>query len=84
MPQIIVRADPTLDGAEGAITMKERVISANLTSGHFGAQLIERVSWAVRDAHEAERVVEARGHAAHLAAQRVEAQPAAPELRLAS
>jgi hypothetical protein len=57
MPQIIVRADPTNDGDEGAITMQERVVSDNLDSSHFGAQLIERVAWAVRDAHDAERSV---------------------------
>ena len=54
MPRIIVMSDPSSE-REGAVTLDERVTSANLRSGHDSAQLIERVGWAVHDADEAER-----------------------------
>jgi hypothetical protein len=54
MPRIIVMSDPSIE-REGAVTLDERVTSANLRSGHDSAQLIERVGWAVHDADEAER-----------------------------
>ncbi|HZA89928.1 MAG TPA: hypothetical protein VE401_06810 [Solirubrobacterales bacterium] len=38
-----------------AITLDERISPADLGSGHFSAQLIERVGWAVHDADDAER-----------------------------
>lgn len=40
--------------SEGAITLQERVTSADMQSGHHAAQLIERVGWAVHDADEEE------------------------------
>jgi hypothetical protein len=54
MPRIIVMSDPSIEH-EGAVTLDERVTSANLRSGHDSAQLIERVGWAVHDADEVER-----------------------------
>ena len=42
MPRIIVMSDPSIE-REGAVTLDERVTSANLRSGHDSAQLIERV-----------------------------------------
>ena len=54
MPRIIVMSDPSIE-REGAVTLDERVTSANLRSGHDSAQLIERVGWAVHDADEVER-----------------------------
>jgi len=54
MPRIIVMSE-TSTHPEGAITLDERVVSADLQSGHRSAQLIERVGWAVHDAHDAER-----------------------------
>ena len=49
-PLVTVVAPP-----EGAITLDERVTSADLRSGHHSAQLIERVGWAVHDADDVER-----------------------------
>jgi hypothetical protein len=54
MPRIIVMSEPST-ASEGAITLDERVASADLRSGHRSAQLIERVGWAVHDADDAER-----------------------------
>jgi hypothetical protein len=53
MPRIVVMSDQRTEG-EGAITLDERVTSADLRSGHHSAQLIERVGWAVHDADDAE------------------------------
>jgi hypothetical protein len=53
MPRIIVMSEPGAE-PEGAITLDERVTSADLRSGHHSAQLIERVGWAVHDADDAE------------------------------
>jgi hypothetical protein len=50
MPQIIVTADPTEDDAP--VTLRERVTLSDFESGHFAKQLIERLAWAVEDAHE--------------------------------
>ncbi len=55
MPRIIVMSEPSSQ-PEGAITLDERVASADLQSGHRSAQLIERVGWAAHDA-EREQVV---------------------------
>ena len=54
MPRIIVMSEPNV-APEGAITLDERVSSADLRSGHHSAQLIERVGWAVHDADDVER-----------------------------
>jgi hypothetical protein len=53
MPQIIVVADSTEEG-EGAVMFRERINPADLESEHFAARLIERLGWAVEDAHRAE------------------------------
>lgn len=53
MPRIIVMSESSAE-REGAITLDERVGSADLRSGHHSAQLIERVGWAVHDADENE------------------------------
>jgi hypothetical protein len=34
--------------------LRERINVADLESDHFAAQLVERLGWAVSDAHEAE------------------------------
>jgi hypothetical protein len=61
MPRIIVTSEPTAE-REGAITLNERVASADLRSDHHSAQLIERVGWAVHDADDVEReALEAAG-----------------------
>jgi hypothetical protein len=58
MPHIIVMADAETDRGEAAVTLRERISLADLESQHFGKQLLERLNWAVEDAHEAEQAVE--------------------------
>ena len=55
MPQIIVAADRGAAFGEGAVTFRERVNVTDFESGHFAAQLVERLGWAVEDADVAER-----------------------------
>ncbi len=55
MPQIIVTADDTDTRGEGAIMLRERVTVTDFESGHFAAQLVERLGWAVNDAAEVEK-----------------------------
>jgi hypothetical protein len=55
MPRIIVMSESSPE-REGAITLDERVASADMQSGHQAAQLIERVGWAVHDADDAEQL----------------------------
>ena len=57
MPRIIVMSESSTQH-EGAITLDERVASADMRSGHHAAQLIERVGWAVHDADDAEEAPE--------------------------
>jgi hypothetical protein len=55
MPQIIVTADsPTEDGSP-PVMFRERVTERDFESGHFAAQLMERLGWAVGDAHAVDR-----------------------------
>lgn len=55
MPHIIVTADRGDGRDEGAVMLRERVNVADFESHHFASQLVERLGWAVEDAHEAER-----------------------------
>lgn len=55
MPRIIVTADSTRDGDESAVMLTERVSVRDFESPHFQTQLVERLGWAVGDAHDAER-----------------------------
>jgi hypothetical protein len=55
MPQIIVMADRSRGRGEEAVMLKERVNVADFESDHFAAQLVERLGWAVSDAHDVER-----------------------------
>ncbi|MGO9901030.1 MAG: hypothetical protein ACLP0J_15365 [Solirubrobacteraceae bacterium] len=50
MPRIIVTADWPAD----IVMLSERISVADLESDHFRAQLLERLSWAVSDAHATE------------------------------
>jgi len=59
MPQIIVTADRRAALGEGAVMLCERVTVADLESEHFATQLVERLSWAVADADEIERLGDA-------------------------
>jgi hypothetical protein len=59
VPQVIVTAaDCCGDQLEGAVTLREWVNLADFDSEHFVAQLIERLAWAVGDAHGSEASVE--------------------------
>lgn len=58
MPQIMVKADKNGEREE-TVMLRERVTASDLESDHFAAQLIERLGWAVADAHEIEHA--ARG-----------------------
>ena len=51
MPQIIV----TANDHEAAVILRERVNPSDFEGDHFDAQLIERLGWAVSDAHGAEQ-----------------------------
>jgi hypothetical protein len=53
MPEIIVTAG-AVQNEEGPVLLRERVTARDLESGHFAAQLVERVGWAVLDADELE------------------------------
>jgi hypothetical protein len=53
MPRIIIEASPTQESA-GERTFSERIVTQNLQSGHYTAQLLERMIWAVADAEAAE------------------------------
>jgi hypothetical protein len=68
VPHIIVTADHTDDRGEGAVMLIERISPADFESQHFASQLVERLGWAVGDAHDAERAAAA------------EAQPDQPDV----
>ena len=51
VPRIIVMADRATD----TVMLSERIGVADLDGEHFRAQLLERLSWAVGDAHAAEQ-----------------------------
>ena len=55
MPSIIVVSQQAGSDGEEAVVWTERVSAALLESSHFGAQLLERVAWALHDAEAAER-----------------------------
>lgn len=55
MPQIIVTADASSRGREQAVMFTERVSVRDFESDHFQSQLVERIGWAVGDAHELEQ-----------------------------
>ena len=55
MPQIIVTADRRPDRGDGAVLLRERVTVSDFESDHFVVHLLERLGWAVDDAHEVER-----------------------------
>jgi hypothetical protein len=55
MAKIIVTADrPERDAP--AVLLEESVHSVHLSTEHAAGQLIERLSWALRDAEELERL----------------------------
>jgi hypothetical protein len=54
MPQIIVTANKPAERGDDAVTLRERITISDFESDHFAAQLVERLGWAVGDAHEVE------------------------------
>ena len=55
MPQIIVTADETRAEDQTNVMLRERINVSDFESDHFAAQLVERLGWAVSDAHDAEQ-----------------------------
>jgi len=55
MPQIIVTADRGSGQGEGAVLLRERINSSDFESATFAARLVERLGWAVDDAHAVEQ-----------------------------
>ncbi len=86
MPRVIVTTNLPPAG-QAPVLLDEHVSTVHLSSEHSAAQLIERLTWAVRDAEEAElrRIARpllseqaaARSHARRKAA-RSEPQPPPP------
>ncbi len=60
MPHIIVTADREDERGEGAVMLRERINVTDFESDHFAARLVERLGWAVNDAHEAEHETDRR------------------------
>jgi hypothetical protein len=60
MPHIIVTASGDDHPTEGPVMFRERVTASDFESQHFAAQLVERLGWAVSDAHDAEQPEGAR------------------------
>lgn len=52
MPRILITTDTR--GTSKAVLLDERIATTDLDSGHFAAQLIERIGWALLDADSAE------------------------------
>jgi hypothetical protein len=55
MPEIIITADRDSDQAEGAVMLRERINVTDFESATFAQRLVERLGWAVGDAHAAEQ-----------------------------
>jgi hypothetical protein len=77
MPQITV----TADRGEGTVTWRERINASDFESKHFANQLVERIGWAVSDAHEVERDADRRPMTAESAPATTETAPRAPVAR---
>jgi len=45
----------TADGPSDSVMLSERINASDFESGHFRAQLVERLAWAVSDAYPAEQ-----------------------------
>jgi hypothetical protein len=55
MPQIIVTADRPTDRAEDTVLLRERINVSDFESATFATRLVERLGWAVTDAHAVEQ-----------------------------
>ncbi len=53
MPQILIVTDS--NEGDGEVVYRETLSAAHLATGHAGAQLVERLAWAIGDARVAER-----------------------------
>ena len=56
MARIIVTTDAGRR-IDAPVLLDERVLPEHLSDNHAAAQLIERLGWAVTDAHDAERAL---------------------------
>lgn len=56
MPEIIVTAERGDEVEEGAVMLRERISSSDFESATFATRLVERLGWAIDDAHAAEQV----------------------------
>lgn len=54
MPRMIVTTE-TPDRYGGDVLMDEHVVTSDLASDHFAAQLVERIGWALADAESVEQ-----------------------------
>ena len=53
MPRIRITTESRV-APDAAVVFDERIVASDLESRHFATALIERIAWAVADAHEAE------------------------------
>jgi hypothetical protein len=78
MPQIVITAQG-LESKRGREVMRERVAVSDLESELFTAHLVERIEWALSDAHSLEdKAPASRGGAPRRAEQRRRSHPAPP------
>jgi hypothetical protein len=54
MPRIRIITEPRAAG-EVAVLLDERISASDLDSSHFARQLLDRIGWALADAHDTER-----------------------------
>jgi len=57
VPHVIVAAHAA-DGRERLVMLRERINATDFESDHFAARLVERLAWAVSDAHGAEQALQ--------------------------
>jgi hypothetical protein len=55
MPRIIVTTDPSKRIDDAPVLLDERVHAVHVSTDHAAAQLVERLTWAIKDAERAER-----------------------------
>lgn len=55
MPRIVVTTEPKVASPDASVLLDERIVTADLDSDHFSAQLIQRIGWALHDADSTER-----------------------------
>ena len=69
MPQIVITADG-LESRRGREVLRERVAVSDLESELFTAHLVERIEWALSDAHSLEAHSAARAGSPSRSAER--------------